>query len=193
MKLVSGHLGEASIPFSVAGTLVRRACNVSTNVYGGDAWPHASVQLPFAELAAARLSLSQKTRGQDGCAPNLSKGARASTPTETTLRLTLLHHLISQLENCPGRKKLLTCSTHLKGTAAKMAALQSILARDRADRRRPAARMAARHSTITVARPYRSDAWAMYPYPEKISFRWYGRMAACVRIFNAKTQKRRAR
>ena len=90
-------------------------------------------------------------------------------------------------------KKAPTRSIHLEGTAAKMAALQSILARDRADRRRPAARMAARHSTITVARPYRSDAWAMYPYPEKISFRWYGRMAACVRIFNAKTQRRRAR
>jgi len=34
-----------------------------------------------------RLSGAQKTRGQDGRAPNLPKGARASTPTETTLQL----------------------------------------------------------------------------------------------------------
>gem|GEM_PF-6373003 len=54
----------------------------------------------------------------------------------------------------------------------RMAALQSTAARDRLARRKPAAKSAARHGTITVARPRRSDAWAMYPYPEKILFRW---------------------
>jgi len=37
LKLVFGRLGEASIPFSVADTLVPRAWNVPANVYGSDA------------------------------------------------------------------------------------------------------------------------------------------------------------
>ena len=36
----------------------------------GAAWPHASVRLPFAKLAGARLSRPQKTCGQDGHPPN---------------------------------------------------------------------------------------------------------------------------
>ena len=68
--------------------------------------------VPVAERPASKMATRQI----------LPLGARASTPAEITLRLTLLHHLISQLQNCPGRKKPLTCSTHLEGTAAKMAA-----------------------------------------------------------------------
>jgi|GEM_PF-4795356 len=66
-------------------------------------------------------------------------------PQKQPLRSTPLHHIISQFQNCPGGKKPLTRSTNLEGTAAKMAA---------------------RHSTITVARPHRPDASAMCPYPK---------------------------
>jgi len=99
---------------------------------------------PYERGYGVRLSGAQKTRGQDGRAPNLPKGARASTPAETTPRLTLLHHLISQLRNCPTRNKPLPCSARLDGTAARMAARQSTPAPDRPGRRRPAAKMAAR-------------------------------------------------
>jgi len=76
-------------------------------------------------------------------------------PQKQPLRLTLLRHPISQLQNYPARKKPLTRSTHLKGTAAKMAARQICpTARDRPGRRRPAAKSAACHSTTTVARPH---------------------------------------
>jgi len=46
-------------------------------------------------------------------------------PQKQPLRLTLLRHPISQLQNYPARKKPLTRSTHLKGTAPKLAARQS--------------------------------------------------------------------
>ena len=70
LKLFCRRLREASAPFSVADKFIQRVWNVPMNGYGRDALPHASVLLPFAKLA----------------------GARASTPAETILRLTLLHH-----------------------------------------------------------------------------------------------------
>ena len=109
LKLVSGRLGEASAPFSVADKFIQRGWNVPTNGYDRDALPHASVLLPFAKLAGAQPYRCQKTCGQDGRGPicpgarpsrsqeplrpswphatNLSEGARASTPAETTTAL----------------------------------------------------------------------------------------------------------
>jgi len=45
MKLVCARLGEASIPSSIARTLVKRAWDVPTNGDGRDARPHASASL----------------------------------------------------------------------------------------------------------------------------------------------------
>jgi len=53
LKLFCRRLGEACLPFSVAGTLAQRARNVSDYGCGRDAWPDASVPLPFARLAGA--------------------------------------------------------------------------------------------------------------------------------------------
>jgi len=88
-------------------------------------------------------------------ATNPAKGARASAPAETTPRLIPLHYVISQLQNCPSRKKRLPRSTHLEGTAARMAACQSTPARDRPGRRKTCSqeRCAPQHNNSCAATP----------------------------------------
>ena len=66
-----------------------------------------SYERGYERVGKARTPLRAESRRAGDCPPYQCNwdGARASTPAEPTLRLTPLHHLISQPQNCPSRKK----------------------------------------------------------------------------------------
>jgi len=79
---------------------------------GGRVWLVEPDVLP---ASCRRLRLAFGRVGEASLPFARLPGAQASTPAETTPRVILLHHLISQLRNCPARKKPLTRSTHPEG------------------------------------------------------------------------------